>query len=123
MKKIRNSTVFIVEENEEYSFMLDYIISRDNDCRIYRFNSKDECLRNLYLCPGLIILDDPGSAIDTLRAIKQQVPDAHVVILAEKENIDMAIRCMMEGAEDYLMKKKDDLIQIREIVDTVLHTQ
>jgi DNA-binding NarL/FixJ family response regulator len=123
MVKVKNTTVFILEENEEYSFMLDYIISRDNDCHIVRFNSREQFLNSLDQNPGLIILDDPASALTTLREIKNRLPDSHVVILADKEDIEMATRFIMEGAEDYLLKKKEVLNQIRDIVDTVFHTR
>ncbi|MBA3285535.1 MAG: response regulator [Nitrosopumilus sp.] len=49
--------VFIVEDNEMYSIMLDYILTKESTHRFMRFNSGEKCIENLHLEPDIILLD------------------------------------------------------------------
>ena len=49
--------VFVVEDNELYSLMIDHKLKDIGNYHITTFTSGEDCLKNLYLEPDVIILD------------------------------------------------------------------
>src|SRR6266496_651041 len=81
--------IFIVDDNEIYAMMLDYFLSRDSVYHFVSFNSGEECIKNLYLDPDVIILDYglPGmNGYFTLLEIKKRSPHVHVLILTANKD-------------------------------------
>src|ERR1051326_4514006 len=100
--------IFIVEDNEMYSMMLDYLLSKDNNFQFVRFASGEECLANLYLEPDIIILDYglPGiNGYDTLLEIKKQKPHIHVLILTNHMDNELEKELRYAGADDFILKQ------------------
>ena len=89
MKTTSPKHIFIVEDNEIYSMMLDYILSKDTIYKFVNFKSGEECLANLYLNPDIIILDYslPGiNGHETLVKIKAYNPKIHVIFLSDNND-------------------------------------
>lgn len=123
MKAKRNKLVFIVEDNEMYSIMLDYALSNDNSVQYMFFKTGEECLENLNLNPMLIILDYwlPGiNGLETFKKIKKYNSKIPVVILTHDHNIDIATALLNEGVKDYFNKEKESIPQIKEIINSEL---
>ena len=57
MLEEKHKHIFIVDDNEMYSTMLSYTLSKDNIYKFVSFKSGEECIKNLYLNPEIIILD------------------------------------------------------------------
>lgn len=107
--------IFIVEDNEMYSTMLDYILSKENTHQFIRFNSGEKCLDNIYLNPDVVILDYglPGiDGLETLYNIKKY--DAHipVIILTGNRNLSIAKKLLDSGAFDYIYKDDADSVSL-----------
>src|SRR4051812_38511831 len=99
--------IFIVEDNEIYSMMLDYILSKDSIYEFVNFKSGEECLANLHLNPDIIILDYglPGmNGYETLLEIKKYNPNIHVVFLSNNEDKKLAKKLLRSGADYYVLK-------------------
>src|SRR5437867_3781676 len=95
--------IFIVEDNEIYSMILDYILTKDSIYKFSSFKTGEECIKNLFRNPDVIILDYglPGiNGFDTLLEIKKQNPQIHVVILSSNTDKKLAARLMNAGADD-----------------------
>lgn len=115
--------IFIVEDNEIYSMMLDYFLSKDGNFRFYSFNSGEECIRNLYLNPHIIILDYslPGiNGYETLIGIKKINPEVHIVVLTTNDDCELAAKFFRAGADDYILKEGAGEAQIVEKIETIL---
>ncbi len=117
--------IFIVEDNEIYSMMLDYILSKDSIYKFVNFKSGEECIKNLNLNPDIIILDYglPGiNGYNTLLEIKKKNPRIHVVILTSHEDEKLKKELLAAGADEYILKK--DLVagQVIEKIETILNT-
>src|SRR3954466_15712019 len=100
--------IFIVDDNEIYSMMLDYILSKDSIYKFVSYKSGEECIENLYLNPDIIILDYglPGmNGYETLLEIKKQHPGVHIVILTSHEDEELKDKLLMAGADDYILKQ------------------
>lgn len=115
--------IFIVEDNEIYSMMLDYILSKDSIYKFVSFKSGEECLKNLYLNPDIIILDYGLPGIDgyqTLLEIKKSNPHIHVVMLSSHNDQELVKRVMAAGADDFILKQGHGEAQIIEKIEHIL---
>lgn len=126
MKKTykKNKLVFIVEDNEMYSLMLDYTLSDDSLVKFMSFKTGEECLQNLKLNPMMIILDYwlPGiNGMQTLKKIKQHNPGTPVIILTQDKDIKLATALLTEGITDYFNKEEESIKEIKEIIHTELN--
>lgn len=124
MEHIKHKLVFIVEDNDMYSLMLDYMLSKDSTCRFVSFKTGEECLTNLAMHPDLIILDYglPGiNGLETFKAIRKFDSDIPVVVLTENRDVHLAQQFLhYGGVNEYLLKEKDSVKQISSIIDELL---
>lgn len=118
--------IFIVEDNEIYSMMLDYILSKDSIYKFVSFKSGEECIKNLYLNPDIIILDYglPGiSGYETLLEIKKQKPRIHVMIVTSHDDEKLKEKLLLAGADDYILKQGLTATHIIEKIETILNKE
>jgi CheY-like chemotaxis protein len=121
MKKPKH--IFIVEDNEIYSMMLDYILSKESIYEFVSFNSGEDCLKNLYLNPDVIILDYglPGmNGFETLLEIKKYNRDIHVIFLTNNQDKKLKADLLKAGADDYILKQGHGEKQIIEKIESIL---
>ncbi|MGZ4048550.1 MAG: response regulator, partial [Bacteroidia bacterium] len=115
--------IFIVEDNEIYSMMLDYILSKDSIYEFVHFKSGEECLANLHLNPDIIILDYglPGmNGYETLLEIKKYNPNIHVVFLSNNEDEKLKRKLLKAGADYYVLKQGHGEKEIVDKIDMIL---
>ena len=99
--------IFIVENDRLFVRMLDYVFSKDILYRFLDFKSGEDCLKNLHLAPELIVLDQslPGmNGYETLQEIREQHPQAHVVVLLSENDGRLPAEFLNAGAADYVLK-------------------
>lgn len=126
MSARRPKHIFIVDDNEIYSMMLDYILSKNSIYKFVSFNSGEECIKNLYLNPEIVILDYamPGlNGYDTLVEIKKKNPHIHVVILTNREDDELKQKLLMAGADDYILKQGRGEEQIIQKIEEILNKE
>ena len=115
--------IFIVEDNEIYSMMLDYILSKDSMYRFVSFKSGEECIKNLYLRPDVIILDYglPGmNGYETLLEIKKYDPAIHVVMLTTHREPGLEKKLLEAGADDFVQKQGHGELQVIQKIEAIL---
>lgn len=123
MKAKKHNLVFIVEDDDFYSLMLDYSISSEEPVQCLSFRTGEESINNLDLDPMLIILDYglPGmNGKEVFLETKKRRPDIPVVILTAKDDAALEREFMKEGAHDYLVKEKDSLGQVKRLIEKLL---
>lgn len=123
MSAKRPKHIFIVEDNEIYSMMLDYILSKDSAYKFLHFKSGEDCIENLNLNPDIIILDYglPGiNGYETLLEIKKQNPRIHVVIITSHEDQKLKEHLLLAGADDHVLKQELVGTQIIEKIEDIL---
>jgi CheY-like chemotaxis protein len=115
--------VFIVEDNEIYSMMLDYVFSKDTVYKFSSFKTGEECIRNLRQKPKAIILDHnlPGmSGYEVLLEIKKRDPSIHVIVLTNQNDMKLALRLLQAGADDFVLKQGHGEKQVIEKLENLL---
>ena len=98
----QNPKVFIVDDEPLLSEMLtDYLLNHHPNLFITSFLTGEECLKNLYENPDIIILDyhlnskemDAANGIDILKEIKLQNKTTPVIMLSR--TIEACVRLLM----------------------------
>jgi DNA-binding NtrC family response regulator len=120
----KHKLIFIVEDNEMYSFMLDYMLSNEHRLRCMRFSKGEECIDNLALDPDMIILDYvlPGiNGLETLKKIKMVKPAVPVIVLTGHYDDESAKEFLKEGVYDYLLKEENNSVtRVKTVVEEVI---
>lgn len=122
MKQNNRLSIFIVEDNEMYSFMLERKLQDQINYRITNYTTGEACIKDLYLNPDIVILDYnlPGiNGMEALKALKEKKPKLHVIILSSQTNLQAVADLMKEGAYDYIQKNKETLVKITEAIENI----
>jgi DNA-binding NtrC family response regulator len=110
MKKDKNYTLFIIEDNEAYSFMLRYKLQRTSEYRIRSFITPEECFENMILNPDIIIMDYRllkrwgRKILDSFNTYSQQL--TFIILSTNQETVDF-IPLMKEEEFEYVIKEND----------------
>jgi DNA-binding NtrC family response regulator len=105
-----NFSVFVVEDDEFYSEVLEYHLSLNPDITVTKFTNAKEFLNNLDKNPDAVTLDyslPDMSGEEVLKKIKEYNSEIPVVMISGQENIKTAITLLKEGAYDYIVKDED----------------
>jgi DNA-binding NtrC family response regulator len=105
-------TVFLVDDEPIQNEMLkDYLAERFN-YTYQLFDNGEEALSNMNQNPAIVILDyhlnahkpDAKNGVQILAAIKDQYPNAQVIMVSGQDKIQVAVDSMKYGAYDYIVK-------------------
>jgi CheY-like chemotaxis protein len=119
----KRNLVFIIEDNDMYSMMIEYILSESDCYRFVKFSSGEECLANLNQKPDLIILDYylPGmNGLNVLKQIKKTLANVPVLVLSKNMNKKEISELYKEGASEYMVKAKDSIKQLGAVLNKLL---
>jgi len=103
-------SIFVVEDDEFYSEVLEYHLSLTPDVTVTKFTNAKEFLKNLDKNPDAITLDyslPDMSGEEVLRKIKEYNSEIPVVMVSGQEDIKTAITLLKDGAYDYIVKDED----------------
>src|SRR5215475_8079023 len=74
----------------------------------HRAETREDFLRELELClPDLILADyalPQFHALDALRLLQERKLDVPLILVTGSNSEEIAVKCMQEGAEDYILK-------------------
>lgn len=116
-------SVFLVEDNELYSLMLDNKMQEVANYRFTTFSTAEEALKNLYLKPDIIIMDYFLPGIDGLQAtreIKQRRPDIPVVFLSVTDEAGIREDALHAGASVFMRKGKESIESLYLVINDLL---
>ena len=110
MAKMKN--IFVVDDNKMFAQMMKDHLSANPQYQVTVFYTGEECLKNLFHSPDVIILDynlndeskEAKNGLEILLEIRKKVPSAHVVFLAGQERYGVALETISKGAEQYIIK-------------------
>lgn len=120
MKNTKPKTIFIVDDDEVHSSLMeDYLMSKTQH-KILKFSTGEACLKELHIEPTVIILDyylnnvnkDAANGIEILKSIKKNYPKIHVIMLSAQERYGVAMQTIKKGAEQYVIKDETSFDKI-----------
>ncbi|MGZ4090560.1 MAG: response regulator [Bacteroidia bacterium] len=101
--------IFVVENDNIFVKMLDYIFSKDIVFKFYDFKSEEDCIKNLDLKPDVIILDHALSGAmndsEAIRRVKKKNSRIYIIVLLESRDEKLASKLLNAGASDYVFKE------------------
>ena len=121
--------IFIVENDSSYNKLIASHLISDKFNRTESFFTWEECLKNLYKKPDIIILDyqmngvNGMSGIDVLKESKKFNPKTEYVFLSEDDNFDLAINTIKYGAYDYVIKDQFAFKQLTGKINKIMRIQ
>jgi DNA-binding NtrC family response regulator len=99
--------IFIVEDNVAYNKILEHHLAINQYTNVLPFLSGEECLKNLYRKPDIIVQDyklQGISGLNVLRRTKKILPKTEFIFLSGIDEIDVAIDSVKFGAYYYIIK-------------------
>lgn len=119
--------IFIVDDNEMFTSMLQDHLSLNPAFQISTFGTGEECLKNLYKNPDLIILDyylndiygEAANGLQILEEIKNQKSPAHIIMLSSQKRYGVAAQTISKGAEQYVIKDENAFANIDKILEDI----
>lgn len=124
----KNGRVFIVDDDALLATMLADHLRATTQHGISVFRTGEECLAQLHHRPDLVILDyhlnsvvkDAADGMAILDAIKKLDKRVHVIMLSSQDQYGTALRTVQRGAEQYVVKGKDQFGEVERIVREML---
>ena len=109
---IEYKRIFIVDDNEMFTQMLSDRLSENLNFKISIFHTGEDCIKNLFQNPDLIILDyylndvSKGAAdgLEILSEIKKHNEQIQVIMLSSQEHYGIALQTIAKGASQYIIK-------------------
>lgn len=123
---MKKPKVFLVEDNQAFSLILDYKLRDIALCELDVMETGEECLDRLYLDPDVIILDYnlPGiSGYDTLLQIKEKDATIPVLFLSGDERPEVATQCLAAGAAEFIVKDQHAPMKVYDCIVQLLQQE
>jgi len=119
--------IFIVDDNIMFAEMLSDHLSQNPAHKVMVFNTGEECLKNLYSEPDLIILDfylndvykDAANGLEILEEIRKNKRSPKVIMLSSQERYAVAAQTISKGALQYVIKDDDAFHNINKILKEI----
>ncbi len=110
-------SVFVVDDDESFLFALAFHLKRDTGWKVNCYASVEDCLCNLNLNPGVIILDyffdkageNTIDGMTALKLIKSVKPDIPIIMLSGQDDIEVSMELLKLGAYTYIVKDRKAL--------------
>ena len=119
-------SIYVVDDDITYCSAIAHYLSLNPDYKVRSFNSAKTFKAALYENPDIITLDYsmPDMKGDALLLhVRQENPEAKVIMLSGQEDIKVAIDLLKKGAHDYIVKDDDAQqrlwIAIRNLRETI----
>ncbi|MBK8228031.1 MAG: response regulator [Flavobacteriales bacterium] len=120
--------IFIVDDDVMLATMLADHLRSSFPHAVEVFHTGEDCLAHLSDHPDLVILDhhlnnvvkDAADGLQILQRIKKLDRQVHVIMLSSQTHYGVALQTVQKGAEQYVIKGKDQFDEIDRIVREVL---
>ena len=120
--------IFIVDDDVMLATMLADHLRSVFPHQVEIFHTGEDCLARLNEHPDLVILDhhlnntvkDAADGLQILQRIKKLDRQVHVIMLSSQTQYGIALQTVQKGAEQYMVKGKDQFDQIDRIVQEML---
>ncbi|MBK6753775.1 MAG: response regulator [Flavobacteriales bacterium] len=120
--------IFIVDDDAMLATMLADHVRGTTPHQVSVFHTGEECLAQLHLHPDLVLLDyylnsvvkDAADGMRILEKIKKLDRQVHVIMLSSQTQYGIALQTVQKGAEQYVIKGKDQFDEIDRLVKEML---
>ncbi len=122
-----NRLIFLVDDDPMYAEMAMAHLANDPRNTVMYYASGEECIKNLYNEPALVILDynlnmnnsNAEDGMQILQKIRKYDPEIRVVMLSSQEHYGVALQTIAKGAEQYIVKDPTAFRNLDAIIQTL----
>ena len=119
--------IFIVDDDPLYCEILADHLKMNPKYRVQTFATGEDCLRQLFENPDLIILDynlslvkhDAGNGMQILDLIKKEDANQKVIVLSAQEHYGVALETIRRGAEQYIVKDTSSFDKLDKLISAL----
>jgi DNA-binding NarL/FixJ family response regulator len=121
-----NKKIFIVDDDELLSTMLQDFLTTKNLGEISLFTTGEKCLEALKNeKPDVVVLDyhlnsiapNAANGIKILETIHKAYPSVFVIVLSSQDSYGVASQTIAKGAIQYVVKGEDSFQELAEIIE------
>lgn len=127
----KSSLVFIVDDDEIYLDTLEQNLKKSSDSSMIfkRFPTGEKCLEAIDEKPDIVILDyylnskneKAMNGMEALKRIKSLYPDIQVLMLSGQDSLEVAVNCIKNGANDYIVKSETAFVRATHLVKNMCY--
>lgn len=125
MKRIKDLTAFVVDDNPLVRAAFQQCLSRLGCENVKSYDSGERCLENITDTPDLVLVDylmEPMNGLELMKKLKRALPQCYVVMVSGQSDLQVAVSAMKYGAFDYVTKGKTETDQIAAVLHKMLYT-
>jgi len=125
METSDNPLIFVVDDSPIYNRLIVSQLRMNKFQRIESFFSGEECLRNIYKKPAIIIQDylmNGINGIEVLKESKKRDPGIEFIFLSGDDSFELAANTIKYGASDYVVKDHLAFKKLILAINKVLNT-
>lgn len=122
--------VFVVDDDPNYLKLINHQLKTvmGNMVNVHTFQSGDACMMNLHYNPDVVIMDQyldednvSNTGLNVMKQLKRISPDLYVLIISGKNDVELSIKAIKEGALDFIHKGKNAIQRILNDFSKVLN--
>lgn len=127
--KSDKTLVFLVDDDRLFLKSLEHAIKDKQPLVDLRtFQTGEACLQQMKLKPEVVVLDYylnssvpyAWNGFTILKQIKKISPKTKVIMLSAQDSLDVAVKCIDNGAFDYISKSETAYIKINNMLSNVI---
>ncbi len=119
--------IFIVDDDEMLTMMLEDHLSQNRQYSIQSFGTGEACLAQLDEDPDVVILDfnldsvepDAKNGLEILKQIKKEHRGIQVIMYSSQSQYGKALQTIGQGAVEYIIKDKDAFSKIEKLLKSL----
>lgn len=123
--------IFLVDDDTVFLEMLKQSINDNPDCKVFTFESGEDCIKHMHLNPDVVVLDyylnsknsKAKNGLEVLKKISEINSETKVIILSGQEDCNLVYDCVRENATSYIVKDKETFqnvgLAISNIIDAI----
>ncbi len=111
--------IFVVDDDQFLGSLIKKAVEKLDTVDVTHFLSPEECLKNLHQNPDIVTIDYlmPGmNGLELMEKIKNYNDNIHCVLVSGQEKLDVVVETYKKGAEDYIIKNENAIINIENSV-------
>ena len=115
-----NKRIFIVDDDLFWTSILNRMLTNLGFTNIMKFSNGKDCIENLHLNPGLILLDyqlEDMDGLEVLKKVKDYFPGIEVIMCTANEDLNVAVNAIKHGSFDYLLKSNTNIKYLASIIE------
>lgn len=122
--------IFIIDDDPMYSKTIQHQLGKYTGYSFYSFNTGEESLVQLEkINPDIVVLDyilnesnmQAKNGLEILKRIKKVKPDIPILMLSGNENIDLVIKSIRYGADDFIVKDSNAFTRLSKDISNALN--